>query len=179
MISQVFGYWLNQVTTVLAVLARILRIFFSTIPTHVLQKKIYPSNFAFFDQLWSQIYPIWRLISKKTFYSIVGNCLKILNLLSEARLDDAELTKKNEWKLHLNISIFATLARKPKQMWMWPSVGMIKKFHVTLYKMVYKSGRLHAPVRKYSMSKLTNNREILYFWTAVMAKPCDHPGQNC
>jgi hypothetical protein len=40
--------------------------------------------------------------------------------------------------------------------------------------MVYKSGRLHAPVRKYSMSKLANNREILYFKTAVLAEPNDH-----
>jgi hypothetical protein len=105
-------------------------------------------------------------------------------------------------------------------------MGLILKALVTLYKMVYKSGRLHAPVRKYSMSKLvayrfglghfgprvfsrpvlssrngkiveggnvegrignkpsklTNNREILYFQTAVQAEPSDHNssrlGQN-
>jgi hypothetical protein len=49
--------------------------------------------------------------------------------------------------------------------------------------MVYsKSGRLHALVRKFSMSKLTHNRKIFYFQTAVLAEPSDHnsyrPGQN-
>ncbi len=50
------------------------------------------------------------------------------------------------------------LARKPKRM--LPSVDMCKKTLSTLYKMIYKPCRLHAPVRKYSMSKLVNNREI-------------------
>jgi hypothetical protein len=31
----------------------------------------------------------------------------------------------------------------------------------------------HAPVRKYIMSKLANNREIVYFQTAVLAEPSD------
>jgi hypothetical protein len=47
MISQVIGYWLNQVKKILVVLARILRILFSKKNTHVLQKKVFQSNFAF------------------------------------------------------------------------------------------------------------------------------------
>ncbi len=75
-----------------AVPAEILRILFSTKATHVFQKIIFPSNYAFFDQLWSQVYPIWRLISKKMLYRIVANCLKISNLFSEVRLDNTEFT---------------------------------------------------------------------------------------
>ncbi len=85
-------YWLNQVTRIPTDPAKILRIFFSTKPTYVWQKKIFPSNFAFFDQLWSQMYPIWRLISKKNIRSIVANCLKISNLFSEVSFIDGELT---------------------------------------------------------------------------------------
>jgi hypothetical protein len=59
---------------------------------------------------------------------------------------------------------------------------MIKKAHVTPYKLVYKSCRYHAPVRQYRMSKLANNREILYFPTTVLAEPSGNnsgrPGQN-
>jgi hypothetical protein len=52
---------------------------------------------------------------------------------------------------------FAALAREPKQM--SPSLSMISKALVTFYKIVYESCRLHAPVRKYSISKLVNNQE--------------------
>jgi hypothetical protein len=44
-------YWLNQVTLMLAVLTRIFRIFSLQNPHTFSKKQIFPSNFAFFDQL--------------------------------------------------------------------------------------------------------------------------------
>ncbi len=44
--------------------------------------------------------------------------------------------------------------------------------------MVYESCRMHAPIVKYSMSKLTDNREVLHFWTAVLAELSDRNSEN-
>jgi hypothetical protein len=101
-IQVVFGYWPNQVTKV---------IFFSTKPTY---KTNSHSNFAFFDQLCSQIGSVLSKQSKNLLYS-VANCLKISNLFSEVRLHDAELTsilRREKWRE--KFQRFVALARVPK-----------------------------------------------------------------
>ncbi len=44
--------------------------------------------------------------------------------------------------------------------------------------MVYKSGRLHVAIRKFSMSNLTHDCKILNFQTAVLAEPSAHNSPN-
>ncbi len=82
--------------------------------------------------------------------------------------------------MRLNFSIlqlWRAYQSRCDQVWIW-----FKKF--TLFstkRYMNKANCMHLSGR-YSMSKLVNNRGILYFWTAVLAEPSDqnsgHTGQN-
>jgi hypothetical protein len=58
-----------------------------------LQKKLFRRilRFSLFSPILMPDISKRRLISKKNIQGIVANCLQISNLLSEVRLDDAEL----------------------------------------------------------------------------------------
>jgi hypothetical protein len=69
-----------------------LRMFFSTKPTHVLQKTFSSQIFHFLTNFQAKYIPNKGRTYKKWSQKIVENRLKISNLLSEARFHDAELT---------------------------------------------------------------------------------------
>jgi hypothetical protein len=96
-----------------------------------------------------------------------------LNLFSDVRLQNAELIFILWRENCTKISAFCSCGARIKA-----DVTMcghdLESSNYTSKKIVYKSGQLHVLVRKYSMSKLTNDREILYFQTAVLAEPSDY-----
>ncbi len=128
-------------------------------------------NFLFYFMMfyWGNTWiPVISQVKQSSL--IVANCLKISNLFSEVRLDDAELTSIL-WRENCTlISAFCSSGARTK-------ADVTKCGHnlesSSYALMIYELCRLHAPIRKYSISKLANNQEILCFQTAVLVEPSD------
>ncbi len=129
-------------------------------------KKNIPSNFAFFDQLWSRIYPIWRLIS-----DVLEHCCKFSQdfesfIRSPFWIDFYFFA----WKLHLNISIlqlWRAYQSRCDQVWEWLRKLTLRftKWYINHVDCMHQSGNIACQ----SWSIIAK-----YFQTAVLAEPSDH-----
>jgi hypothetical protein len=93
--------------------------------THIrLAKKKFPVKFFVFDQPWSQIYPMWRLISKKKqSIALLQNVSRFLIFYQQFFWMMLNRLLHFDVKHMPKFQHFAALARISKRM--WPSVGMI------------------------------------------------------